>query len=698
MSAKTYHVEGMTCASCVRRVEKALAAVPGVTAVSVNLATEEAALECEGVPFETLAGALEARGYGLVAPEEKPVQETGHALARAVAAWVLTLPLMAGMIPGLHLLHLSWPVQAVLSALAAFGAGYPFFLHAGRQALHGETSMDTLIALGASVSWGFGLYEGLRGAMHPPFETAAALVAFLLVGKYLEAKARHRATDALEVLLKLAPAMAFRLSADGAEEEVPTSLLLAGDRVRVKPGGAIPLDGTVEAGQADVEEALLTGEPLPVAKGPGDAVIAGAVVHGGALEIRVATTGRQTWLAKLGRQVADAQGSRAQVQELADRISAVFVPVILGLAALTLAGWWLHTGELGLAWRPAVTLLVIACPCALGLATPVSMAAALGTAARHGLLVRDATAMERLSRVTDLAFDKTGTLTEGRPLLQEVRPAGDLDREALLRLAAALERGSEHPIARGIREAAAGLGEAPVEGFRTHPGGGVTGQVEGRGLRLGSAAFLGLAFPEVPAHATAVGLAEGDRLLGIFVLADTLRPETRATVEALRASGLRLHLLSGDRPEAVQAAARELGIDEALGGCTPGAKQDRLRALQAEGAVVAFIGDGVNDAPALAQADVGISLPGLEAAQAAAPVNLLRGGLSPLLTALRLARRTRRVVRQNLGWAFGYNLVLVPLAAFNGLDRFGGPMLAGAAMGMSSLTVVLNALRLRRAY
>jgi cation transport ATPase len=306
--------------------------------------------------------------------------------------------------------------------------------------------------------------------------------------------------------------------------------------------------------------------------------------------------------------------------------------------------------------------------------------------------------MERLSRVTDLAFDKTGTLTEGRPLLQEVRPAGDLDREALLRLAAALERGSEHPIARGIREAAAGLGEAPVEGFRTHPGGGVTGQVEGRGLRLGSAAFLGLAFPEVPAHATAVGLAEGDRLLGIFVLADTLRPETRATVEALRASGLRLHLLSGDRPEAVQAAARELGIDEALGGCTPGAKQDRLRALQAEGAVVAFIGDGVNDAPALAQADVGISLPGLEAAQAAAPVNLLRGGLSPLLTALRLARRTRRVVRQNLGWAFGYNLVLVPLAAFNGLDRFGGPMLAGAAMGMSSLTVVLNALRLRRAY
>ncbi|HNX30941.1 MAG TPA: cation-translocating P-type ATPase [Holophaga sp.] len=696
MATKTYRVEGMTCASCVRRVEKALAAVPGVSDVAVNLATEEATLACDSVPVETLAEALESRGYHLVVEAGAAAPELGHALARVIAAWGLTLPLMAGMIPGLGW-HMPWQVQAVLSALAAFGAGYPFFLHAGRQALHGETSMDTLIALGALVSWGFGLHEGFRGSMHPPFETAAALVAFLLVGKYLEAKARHRATDALEALLRLAPAKAFRITAEGGEEEVPSSLLLPGDLVRVKPGGAVPVDGLVEAGRADVEEALLTGEPLPVPKAAGDAVIAGAVVHGGALEVRVASVGRQTWLAKLARQVADAQGSRAPVQDLADRISAVFVPGVLGLAAVTLAAWWLRTGDLSVAWRPAVTLLVIACPCALGLATPVAMAASLGTAARRGLLVRDASAMERLSRVTDLAFDKTGTLTEGKPSLREVRALADLDRDALLRLAAALEQGSEHPLAKGILEAARGLAWPEVADFRAHPGGGVTGSVEGRSLRLGSAAFLGLALPGLPAAATAVGLAEEDRLLGMFILADTLRPETGATVAALRDLGLELHLFSGDRPEAVGVVAGELGIQEALGGCDPGSKQARIRALQAKGAVVAFVGDGVNDAPALAQADAGISMPGLEAAQAAAPMNLLRGGLEPLLAVLRLARRTRTVVRQNLGWAFGYNLVLMPLAAFNLLDRFGGPMLAGAAMGMSSLTVVLNALRLKRA-
>jgi len=701
---RTFRVEGMTCASCVRRVEKALAGVPGVQSVAVNLATEEATVEGAGVGTEVLAAALEARGYQLVLPEEKPSGDAGTrgALGRVAVAWALTLPLMASMIPGLHL-HLSWQLQAALSAGAAFGAGWPFLSRAVRQALQGETSMDTLIALGATVSWGFGLHEGLRGAPHPPFETAAALVAFLLVGKYLEAKAKHRATDALEALLKLAPSTAFKLLEDGSELEVPARTLQPGDRVRVKPGGAVPVDGLVLAGSADVEEALLTGEPLPVARGEGDRVIAGAIVHGGALELRVESVGRETWLAKLARQVGEAQGSRAPAQDLADRISAVFVPAILLLAALTLGGWWLSSGSLAVAWRPAVTVLVIACPCALGLATPVAMATALGSAARQGLLVRDASAMDALARVTDLALDKTGTLTEGKPSLQGVVSTSSLDREELLALAAALERGSEHPIARGLLEAAQGLPWPAVEDFRAHPGGGVTGRAGGRTLRLGSAAFLGLAFPEeLPqgGAATAVGLVEsqteGEQLLGVFYLSDATKAETPALMEALKARGLALHLLSGDRPEAAEALARQLGISDARGGCTPEAKRARIQELQAEGAVVAFVGDGVNDAPALAQADAGIALPGLEAAQASAPVNLLRGGLAPLLSGLRLAHRTRAVVRQNLAWAFGYNLVLVPLAAFNLLDRFGGPMLAGAAMGLSSLTVVLNALRLRR--
>jgi Cu+-exporting ATPase len=517
-----------------------------------------------------------------------------------------------------------------------------------------------------------------------------------------------------------------RLDEDGAEQVVATSAIRPGDRVRVKPGSAVPVDGVVLAGLAEVEEALLTGEPLPVTKGVGDALIAGALVHGGALELRASATGQDTWLARLARQVAQAQGSRAPMQELADRVSAVFVPAVLGLAALTLAGWWWHTGSLALAWRPAVTLLVIACPCALGLATPVAMAAALGTAARNGLLVRDAAAMEALARITDLAFDKTGTLTQGRPTLLTVivpdsepdsmpglRPGmewgglgGDEERaaraggppsvESVLRLAAALERDSEHPVAVGIRAAAAKLPKAAVADFRSYPALGVEGRVEGRDLRLGNARFLGLALPEPPRHGLVVGLAEGSTLLGALVLTDAQRPEARAAVAALNTQGLRLHLLSGDRPDAAAALAGELDIASVQGGCTPASKQAFIQDLQARGAVVAFVGDGVNDGPALAQADAGISLPGLEAAQAAAPLNLLREGLEPLLQARRLALRTRRVIRENLVWAFGYNLVLVPLAAFNLLDRFGGPMLAGAAMGLSSLTVVLNALRLRR--
>jgi len=693
MATRTFHVEGMTCASCVRRVEKALGTVPGVTSVAVNLATEEATVISSGVGDPALAQALEARGYHMVLGEPAPEHGVGVAALRVAAAWALTLPLMLGMVPGLHL-HLPWPVQATLAALAAFGAGGGFFLRAGRQALKLETSMDTLIALGAAVTWAFALHEGLGGVPHPPFESAAALVAFLLTGKYLEAKAKHRATDSLGALLELAPAMALRLGPDGAEEAVPTSQVRPGDRLRVKPGSAIPVDGTVLAGRAEVEEALLTGEPLPVPKGPGDAVIAGALVHGGALELQATSTGRDTWLAKLARQVAQAQGSRAPAQDLADRVSAVFVPAVLALATLTLGAWWWHTGSLALAWRPAVTLLVIACPCALGLATPVAMAAALGTAARNGLLVRDAGAMEALARITDLAFDKTGTLTQGRPSLVAITGG---EHDAVLRLAAALERDSEHPVAKGVRAAAAALAVPEATDFRTFPGLGVEGTVEGRTLRLGNAAFLGLALPQPPRHGLAVGLAEGGTLLGVLVLADQQRPEARAAVTALGAQGLRLHLFSGDQPEAAQALGQELGITQVRGGCTPDDKRRFIQELQAQGAVVAFAGDGVNDGPALAQADAGISLPGLEAAQAAAPLNLLREGLEPLLMARRLALRTRTVIRQNLAWAFGYNLVLVPLAAFNLLDKFGGPMLAGAAMGLSSLTVVLNALRLRRA-
>ena len=697
METQTFPIEGMTCASCVLRVEKALRAVPGVEAVTVNLALNEATVAyAPSVLPKTLAQAVGDKGYTLVLDpqgghEGAEVRSLG---LKALAAWALSAPLLLTMFPALGL-HLDWRFQALLSAVVVFGAGLAFFLRAARLLRQGEASMDTLIALGSGTAWAFGISEGLAGQHHLSFETAGLLVAFLLLGKWLEAKAKGKSADSLKALLKLAPSTALRLRPDGTEEEVATSDLHAGDRIRVRPGAKIPADGTVLRGEADVEEAQLTGEPLPVPRRSGDRVLAGALVHGGSLEVEVQAVGSESWLARLAAQVSEAQTSRARIQALADRISGVFVPVILGLALLTFFGWYMATGSIAAAWPPAVTLLVIACPCALGLATPVAMTTAVGTAARHGLLIREADAFERLANLTDLAFDKTGTLTEGRPSLQEVRSVTGRKAEELIHLAASLERDSEHPLAKGLREAAQGQPLDAVEGFRAHPGGGVTGILRGRSYRLGHAAFLGADFGWLEADGTLVGLQEAGELIGIFRLSDAVRPASENLVKELKAQGLRLHLWSGDRPEAAQRMAESLGLSEGSGGCTPEGKRAKVIALQAQGRVVGFVGDGVNDMAALAQADAGIAMAGLEAAQAAAPINLLRPGLEPLRLGRLLARKTQRIIRQNLAWAFGYNLVLIPLAATGNLERFGGVLLAGAAMGLSSVTVVLNALRLR---
>ncbi|WP_243295448.1 heavy metal translocating P-type ATPase [Geothrix mesophila] len=707
MSVETYTVTGMTCASCVRHVEKALATTPGVRTASVNLATATATVEGEA-SFETLAAQVEDAGYGLGRPQADQVvaqadDNPAPARNRMLVALILTAPLLLAMVPGLGL-HLPGWLQAVLSAPVVFWAGWGFFVRAGRQARHGQASMDTLIALGSGVAWLFAVAEWLNGAHHLSFETAAALVAFLLTGKYLEARAKAKATDALKELLALAPPTALRLGADGSVVEVPVGDLHPGDRVRVLPGHAVPADGRVTAGQAEVDESMLTGEPLPVPKGAGEGLVAGTVVHGSMLEMEIQAVGAQTQLARMAALVAQAQGSKAPAQDLADRISAVFVPAILVLALLTLAGWWLATGALAQAWRPAVTLLVIACPCALGLATPVAVMVGLGSAARKGVLVRDAAALEALGQATDLAFDKTGTITEGRPRLRRIVGTSDMADADLLRLAASLERDSEHPIARGLVVAHGAHGGAlkEVSAFRAHPGGGVSGEIEGTAWRLGSAAFLGVTFPAVDEDGIAVGLADGSGLKGVFILGDRLRSESSSVVGQLKQQGLRLHLFTGDRPEPAARMAEAAGIASVSAGLRPEDKLTRIRDLQVQGAVVGFVGDGVNDAPALAQADCGIAMgsgageQGTGAAMAAAPLVLLRPGLDPILAARRLALRTHRVIRQNLGWAFGYNLVLVPLAASGQLERFGGPMLAGLAMGLSSLTVVLNALRLRR--
>jgi Cu+-exporting ATPase len=701
LGQQTYTVSGMTCAACVRHVEKALKATPGVAAAAVNLATSTVTVEGTAT-FEVLALQVEDAGYGLAAiePDTPAGDDLAPARRRMLLALGLTAPMLAMMIPGLGW-HLPGWVQLLLATPVVFGAGLGFFQRALRQVRHGQASMDTLIALGSGIAWAFAVGEWWHGAHHLSFETAAALVAFLLTGKYLEARAKTRATDALKALLSLAPPTAQRIEADGSLLEVPVSVLHPGDRVRVLPGQAVPADGRVSSGVAEVDESMLTGEPLPVPKGPGEALVAGTVVHGSALELEVLAVGADTQLARMAALVAQAQGSKAPAQDLADRISAVFVPLILVLAAITFAGWWWLGGGIAQAWRPAVTLLVIACPCALGLATPVAVMVGLGAAARQGVLVRDAAALEALGQATDLVFDKTGTLTEGRPRLRRIISCADLSEASLLAIGASLERDSEHPIGRGIRAAHAGA-DLPVEAFRAHPGGGITGEVEGRAWRLGSASFLEATFPPVEDDGIAVGLADEAGLQGVFILGDRLRAEAPGVVAQLKQQGLRLHLLTGDRAAPARAMAAAAGISEVTAEVRPEAKLARLKALQAQGAVVSFVGDGVNDAPALAQADCGIAMgsgageQGTGAAMAAAPLVLLRPGLEPILAARRLALRTHRVIRQNLGWAFGYNLVLVPLAAFGQLERFGGPMLAGVAMGLSSLTVVLNALRLRR--
>jgi Cu+-exporting ATPase len=698
--SQTFAVSGMTCASCAGRVERVLAAVPGVESVAVDLARERAVVAHRGVPAEQLAQAVASRGYRLSPAGAAGGPGLGRAdSVRLVLAWAATLPLlmpMLGLDPGL-----GWQAQAVLAVLASGVAGSAIHARAVRLARHGEVSMETLVSLGSIAAFVAGLAEGLAGAHHSSFEVAASLPAIVLLGKAIEARARHRAGAGLDALLALAPATAWREAEDGAGGEVAVETLRPGDVVAVEPGRRIPVDGLVLDGEAEVDEAALTGEPLPVARQAGDRVLAGGVVHGGRLRITVGADGHHTWLARLAEQVAQAASGRSPAQALADRLAGVFVPAVLCIAGLTLIGWWLATGSLAEAWTPAVTVLVVACPCALGLATPVSLATALGTAARNGLLVRDAAALERLAAATDLVLDKTGTITLGRPTLRSTTIlAPELDGARARRLAAALEAYSEHPVASGLREA--WPGETPaVSGWRDHPGGGVSGVVDGRSLRLGNARFLALDLPPEASDPgdTVVGLAEGDRLLAVFALRDRLRDEAPQALADLRRSGLRLHILSGDRSEAVAAVAASLGggFASLTGGVDPGGKAAAVSRLRAEGRVVAMAGDGVNDAHALAVADAGISLPGIDAAEAGAALNLRAPGLVPLVRAHRLARRLAANIRQNLAWASLYNLALVPLAAFGVLADLGGPMLAGAAMGLSSLTVVANALRLRRA-
>ncbi|CAH2604306.1 Copper-exporting P-type ATPase [Rhodovastum atsumiense] len=711
-------ITGMTCASCVARVERALSRVPGVLSAEVNLATERArVVAVQGTAdVATLGAAVRKTGFGAqplaeaapAAQQDRAARERLHLLIAAT----LSAPLLLGM--GGHLFGLPWMLpgwlQFALATPVQFWLGARFYVAGWKAARAGAGNMDLLVALGTSAAWALSTFEWLAAPAghHAPalyFESSAVLITFILLGKWLEARAKGQTAAAIRALAGLRPDTA-RLRRGGTEQVIPIAQVVVDDVVVVRPGERIPVDGRLIEGGGSVDESMLTGESLPVEKAPGDAVTGGSIARDGVLVVRTTAVGGETVLARIVRLVEGAQASKAPIQRLVDRVSAVFVPVVLAIAALTFAGWWIATGAAVPAILNAVAVLVIACPCALGLATPTAIMAGTGVAARHGILIKDAEALERAHAVTVVAFDKTGTLTEGRPEVTDLRAADGVTEADLLRLAAALQAGSEHPLAEAVRRRA-GADIPRAEGFRALAGRGVAGGVEGRDLLLGSRRLIAEAGIDAAALAGAATALEGQgrtvsflaetapspRLLGLIAFGDTPRPTARQAVATLRAGGIIPVMLTGDSRGAAAAVAASLGIDRVAAEILPDGKAEQVALLRREGAVVAMVGDGINDAPALAAADVGIAMgTGTDVAMHTAGITLMRGDPTLVPQALDISRRTYRKIRQGLFWAFAYNVVGIPLAAAGLLN----PVIAGAAMAASSVSVVTNALLLRR--
>ncbi|HVZ42538.1 MAG TPA: heavy metal translocating P-type ATPase [Ramlibacter sp.] len=712
-------VGGMTCASCVTRVERALRKVPGVADATVNLATESAHVTyASGSGMEAqLRRAVRNAGYEPRAAEEAFAEEASPwaGFAPVAVGLVLCAPLLLPMLEsffGGDWMLPAW-VQFLLATPVQFVLGARFY-RAGWHALRAGTgNMDLLVALGTSAGWGLSMWLWLvQGSEHLYFEASAVVITLVLLGKWLEARAKRQTTAAIRALHALRPDTAHVLLPSGKEADVPLAELMTGDRVVVRPGERVPADGVIEEGATHADESMLTGEPLPVAKTLGAHVTGGSMNAEGRFVMRTTAVGRETVLARIIRLVQDAQAAKAPIQRLVDRVSAVFVPVVLAIGALTLVGWWLAGASAQTAWIHAVAVLVIACPCALGLATPAAIMAGTGVAARFGILIKDAQALEIAHRVDTVVFDKTGTLTLGRPRLVAFVPAAGEDEAAQLALAAAVQGGSDHPLARAVVQAASerGVEVHPPTQVRAVAGLGTEADVDGHHLLVGSVRWLnelGIAWGARDAQvrqwqedgATVSALAErttdGLALRAVMAFSDEAKPGARDAIEALRARGLRLAMLSGDHRGAALAMARSVGLrdDEVIAQVLPADKAAEVARMKQGARVVAMVGDGINDAPALAAADVGIAMgTGTDVAMHAAGITLMRGDLALVAGALDISRRTVAKIRQNLFWAFLYNVAGIPLAAFGFLN----PVFAGAAMALSSVSVMTNALLLKR--
>ncbi|WP_282876748.1 heavy metal translocating P-type ATPase [Pseudomonas peli] len=711
-------LSGMTCASCAGRIERTLAQQPGVLSVSVNLASERAQLQLlRGTDHQVLLHALSQAGYRASMLDdanrtqptaERHLQRERWALLLAI---VLTVPLVIPMLVepfGLHWMLPAW-LQFALATPVQFIFGARFYRAAWSALRARAGNMDQLVAIGTSAAYGLSLYQWAMspaGSMpHLYFEASAVIITLILLGKYLESRAKRQTSSAIRALQALRPERALRLR-DGTEQWVALGELQLGDAIVVKPGERFPVDGLVREGQSHADEALISGESLPQPKQPGDSVTAGAINGEGRLLVETTALGAETVLSRIIRLVEDAQAAKAPIQKLVDKVSQVFVPSVLLIALATLLGWLLIGADFETALLNAVAVLVIACPCALGLATPTAIMAGTGVAARHGILIKDAEALEIAHSVTLVAFDKTGTLTSGAPRIAHLR-AVDSDTTQLLQLAGALQRGSEHTLAKAVLDQCTEqqLSLADVSNSKALAGRGIAGQIGERQLALGNKHLLEehvLHHDELAADALTweaegrtlswlLELAPQPQVLGLFAFGDTLKPGAADAIAALTAQGIASHLISGDNPGSVKAVADALGISAAHAEVLPADKAAIISELKKH-AVVAMVGDGINDAPALAAADVGIAMgSGTDVAMHAAGITLMRGDPRLVADALDISRRTYNKIRQNLFWAFAYNLVGIPLAVAGLLN----PMLAGAAMALSSVSVVSNALLLK---